>query len=295
MGKKSESIAVNGLLNIIIKCCHIIIPLITFPYLSRVLGAENYGKFSFALSINSYLLLITMLGIDTYAVREASRFRDDKRKLFEFTSQITFINMCSLLIALSSMAVLVTFNTKIKQYDILVYLLSMILICTFLGRDWINTVFEDYTYITIRYIVIQLIGVFAIFLFIKNAEDYILYTLIYSLTVSLGYIINLFYTQKYVKFGIAAKGAKKHIFPIILLFGGQIATNIYLQSDITMLGFFGTDSDVGIYTISSKIYLLSKMMINALTAVTIPRIVFSLGKGCSCESIEIHVHHNHRN
>ena len=71
---------------------------------------------------------------------------------------------------------------------------------------------------------------------------------------------------------------KRHLLPILILFGGQLAVTIYIQSDITMLGFFYSDKEVGVYTITSKIYMLVKGIINALTTVAIPRISYYLGE-----------------
>lgn len=274
-----KSIKLNSVLNIIRKCCNIIIPLFTFPYVSRILGPINYGKFSFSSSIINYFLLAALLGVETYAVREGARIRNDKNKIEKFISEVFSINILSMFFSYIVLIVLAFFNKTLSNYKEIILILSPIIPLTVLGREYINTIFEDYMYITFRYIIIQIIGIVAIYLFIKNANDYLMYTIIYMLVNILGYIINLFYTQKYCSLRITKHlNLRKHIIPIMVLFCGQLAVNIYIQSDITMLGVFRTDKEVGIYSITSKIYMLTKGMINAITLVALPRISYYLGR-----------------
>lgn len=273
-----KSVKVNGFLNIVQKSCHILIPLLIFPYLTRVLGAENFGKFSFANSIISYVILAAMLGVNSYAIREGARIRDDKKALSSFVSEVFSINIFSGLLAILFLICAVSFNSKLGEYDTLIYIMSLIVPATVLGRDYLNVIYEDFLYITLRYIIIQIIGVFMVFILVRESTHYIIYTGIYTFTMTAGYIINLFYTKKYAPIHLTFKlNLKKHLNPILILFCGQLATTIYIQSNITMIGIFKTDYEVGIYSFASKIYILSKSMINALTAVAIPRIVYYLG------------------
>ncbi len=274
-----NSIKLNGLLNVIKKCCNIILPLFIFPYISRVLGPTNYGKYSFANSIVTYFMLAALLGVETYAVREGARIRNDRKKIDQFISEVFSINLLSMVISMVVMFIIIGINGKLNNYKDPILILSLMIPCAVLGREYINIIFEDYIYITVRYIVIQIIGLIAIYVFVKNPEDYLVYTIIYMLTNSLGYIINLVYTHKYCSFKITRRlKLKKHLIPILILFCGQLAITIYVQSDITMLGIFQSDKEVGIYTITSKVYMLIKGMVNALTTVAIPRISYYLGE-----------------
>lgn len=273
-----KSVKINGMLNIIQKTCHILIPLLIFPYLTRVLGAENFGKFSFSQSIISYAILAAMLGVNTYAVREGARIRDDKTALSKFVSEIFSLNVISGFIAIVVLLGAISINSKLGEYDILIYILCLIVPATILGRDYINVIYEDFLYIALRYIIIQIIGVLFVFILIREPKHYVVYTGIYTFTMTAGYIINLFYTKKYVPIRLTLNlNLKKHLVPILILFCGDVATTIYLQSSITIIGILKDDYDVGVYTFASKIYILSKSMIYALTAVAIPRIVYYLG------------------
>ncbi|OWV05272.1 MULTISPECIES: flippase [unclassified Fibrobacter] len=273
-----NSVKINGVLNVVQRCCHILIPLLIFPYLTRILGAENFGKFSFSNSIISYVILVAMLGISTYAVREGARIRDDREAISQFTSEVFSINVVSGVIAIFGLFGFVFLFPKLGEYDTLIYIMCLMVPATILGRDFLNVVYEDFLYITLRYIVIQIVGVIMVFLLVRKSEDYTIYTGIYTFTMTFGYLINLFYTRKYapIRFTIHLN-LKKHLSPILILFCGQVATIIYIQSDVTMVGIFSGDFDVGVYTLASKIYILSKSVIYALTSVAIPRIVYLLG------------------
>ena len=275
----SRSVKKNGVLSVIQKTCHILIPLIIFPYLTRVLGADNFGKFNFANSVISYFLLFAMLGSSSYAVREGARIRDDREKLSKFVSEVFSINLLSGCLSFAALFLLIFLVPKLRLYSSLLCILSITIPATVFGRDYINTIFEDYLYITVRYIIIQMIGVVLVFALVHKPEHYVLYTLIYAFTASFGYCINLAYTRRYVPIRFTARlNLSRHIVPILILFCGHIATTIYIQSDITMVGIYLNDFHVGVYSFASKIYLLSKTMINALTIVAIPRIVYYLGK-----------------
>ena len=101
--KKKKSVGINAVLNIIKQCCAIIFPLITFPYASRVLGVENYGKVNFGTSIISYFTLLAGLGITNYAIREGARIRDDKKNFSAFVNEVFTINVVTTLISYAAL------------------------------------------------------------------------------------------------------------------------------------------------------------------------------------------------
>ena len=116
------------------------------------------------------------------------------------------------------------------------------------------------------------------FLFVKQPEHVIRYAAIMVLAYSGGHVLNFFYTQKYVPLRVTKKlNVKRHLKPILYLLGVNIAIQIYVRSDIVILGLFCTDSEVGIYTLSSKIYSIIKSLLNAIIMVILPRISNYIG------------------
>ena len=275
---KKKSIKVNAIWNTIRQCLSILFPLITYPYVSRVLGASNLGRYSFSESVVQILITISIIGIPTYSIREGSRIRDNKDALVDFCSEVFTLNCISVLFSYTLLAILVIFVPRIRLESVSVMVLSINILSKCIGRDWLNSIFEEYLYISIRYIVVHAISLGAIFLLVKKPEDILIYVTIMAFSQLGGNVLNVFYTNKKVpiKFKLSQK-TTKHLKPILLLFCSSIATTIYIRSDITILGFMRTNAEVGIYSMSSKIYTIVKSVLNALIMVSIPRLSYYLG------------------
>lgn len=268
------SVKKNAVLNVIKQACSILFPLITYPYVSRVLGSTSYGIYSFADSIVSYAVLIAGLGISTYAIREGSPIRDNQKKINQFSSEIFSINVISTIVAYLLLFFSIFVSTKIMADRKVIFVRSIMIILTTIGVDWINNIYEDFSYITIRYIVFQTISLVLMFAFVRSTRDILIYTFITVIAAAGGNVLNVFYVRKYVRIKFVLRGLSKHIKPIIILFANNVAVAIYVNSDITMLGFYVTNSQVGIYALASKIYNLAKLMINALIIALMPRLSY---------------------
>lgn len=274
-----KSLKKNAILNGIKQCCAIVFPLITFPYASRVLGNDGFGKYSFSYSVVSYFLLFAALGINTYAIREGSKIRDDKVKLEKFASEIFSINIFSVAVSYLLLFITLNISAKIQSYIPYILIQSVSMILTAVGTDWINSIYEDFSYITIRYILVQVIALILMFTFVKDSSDVIPYCVVSVIASTGGNALNLFYVRKYVKirFTICME-LKKNLLPLITLFINSVAIAIYVNSDITMLGFYYEDSVVGIYSFASKIYNILKQLVYAILVVAVPRIAYLIQK-----------------
>ncbi|MFS1664298.1 flippase [Streptococcus sp. zg-JUN1979] len=281
MTSKNSSLKLNSLLNVIRQLCVIIFPIITFPYASRVLGATNYGKVNFGLSIVSYILLIAGLGITNYAIREGARVRENTDKIQGFINQIFTLNIYSTIVAYIVLAVLLIFWDDLKPYTALIMVQSITVFFTTFGVDWINSIYEDYFYITLRYIICQIIAVVLMFTLVKDKDDYVIYALVMASSTVLANIWNWFHISKYqLKLRIVSlKETFPHWKPVLILFGSAVASLIYINSDITILGILSTNERVGYYSVSVKVYTLVKQLINAALIVAIPRFSYHLAQG----------------
>lgn len=273
-----KSICVNVIVNIINTILKFIFPLITFPYVSRVLGVEPIGKVNYANSIVSYFLLLAGLGISSYAIREGTIKRQDRNKFSDFASQMFSINMLSTIFSYLLLFILLFFEKELYAYKTLLLLLSSQIVCITLGMDWINTCYEEFVYIAVRTIIIQVISIGLIFVLIKDAEDYYWYAVIIAFSNVGANILNYIHIKKFVviKFTIST-AMIKHIKPIIYIFFACLASAIYTSLDTTMLGAIKGDYAVGIYSAAFKVYQIFKQGIFALIIVFEPRL-FSLAK-----------------
>ena len=281
---KEKDLKVNVVLNVIKTIFTMIFPLITFPYISRTLQVDNIGKVNFAMSLVSYFILIAGLGISTYAIREGSRLRDDKEELNKFVNQIFTINVVSTLISYTLLIIFILIVPKLQPYSIIIFILSINMLGNLIGIDWIYSIYEDYLYITIRTIIFQFISLIFIFLFINEKNDYINYAWILVISNLGPSILNYINSRRYIKLKITIRtNLKKHIKHILVIFASTIATTIYVNSDVTMIGIIDNNYSVGIYSTSVKVYTIFKTFIGAIIVVTLPRLSNYIAKQKSTE------------
>lgn len=269
----------NTLFNMIKVVAQLIFPLITFPYISRVLGATSVGKVNYANSIYSYLSLLATLSISTYAIRECSIVRDDKTKLNKTASQIFTINLYSTGFAYVVMFAIICIP-KFQTIQNLIIINSINMIFVTLGADWINNTFEDFKYITLRTIAFQILSLILMFLFVHNPSDYVKYVIISVIASSGSEVTNIFYKKKYVDLKFVKKPDFKKHFPVIMkYFASVVAQQIYVNSDIIMIGWMSTNRAVGLYSTASKIYNIINALLASIFVVTLPQASLSYGKG----------------
>lgn len=267
-----KSIKVNSVLNVVKTLSSIVFPLITFPYVSRVLLPENIGKVNFSISYVSYFALIASLGITTYAIRECSPLRNDHKKLEKSASEIFSINICTTLLAYILLAISLIRFHSLERYRTLIIIQSSTIIFATFGADWLNTVFEDFGYITLRSLLFQLISLVLTFVFVRVPSDYIKYALILVVSSSGANILNALYIRRHCKLHVTFKMRwRVHFIPILLLFVMIMAQNIFNSVDVTMLGLMKSDFEVGIYSTAFKIKNIIAQVGASLCWVMMPR------------------------
>lgn len=272
----SISIKKNTFFNMVKSVSAIVFPMISFPYASRVLLADNLGKVNFSNSVVSYFALIAGLGINTYAIRECSKVRHDKSKLEDIAGQLYTINIITTVLAYIALLVTLFIAKPLENYKSLIILQSVIIVATTVGADWMNTVMEDFKYITVRTILFQFLSLVLMILLVKTSDDYIIYALITVISSAGANIINVFYRKKYCHITIVRKiDFRRHLPPILYLFSMLLAQTIYVNSDTTILGIVKGDYEVGLYSVSVKIYNIVQALINSVTFAILPQLSFN--------------------
>ncbi|MDM8332200.1 flippase [Limosilactobacillus pontis] len=277
---KTKSLKINAFLNSLRGILNLIFPLITFPYISRVLSVSGIGKYNFSNSIVSYFVLIAGLGINTYAVREGAKYRDNKSKLISFANEIFTINTCSALIAYVLLFICLCVFVKLHSYVYCILIYSLQIFFSVIGVEWFFTIYEDFTYITIRSMIFQVISIIMLFIFVRHSNDYLNYAAVTVFATVGSNSLNFIRVEKRYHLHLLLKfNWKKHISPILILFAANIANLIYVNSDITILGLMKSNYVVGIYSVSSRIYNIIKSVLSAMLLVTVPRLALLYGKG----------------
>ncbi|HFD2051430.1 flippase [Clostridium perfringens] len=275
-----KKIAKNYLYNLTYQLLTVITPIITTPYISRVLGAEAIGENGFTLSIVQYFILIGTLGIPFYASREVAYNRDDKKKLSKTFFEI-FILQFVLTITLYTFMIFMFFNLEVfyKYREILV-IQSLYMLSSAIDISWLLTGTENFKKTAKRNIMVKLLSVIAIFIFVKSKSDLWKYAMIGSFSTLIGQLTlwrNIFQiiSFKYIK----NLKITKHIKPCILLFIPQIAVSIYTILDRVMIGIFSSVIEVGYYDQSQKIVKLALTFVTTFGTIMLPRIANMYSKG----------------
>lgn len=276
---KKKSLGVNAFLNALRSILNICFPLITFPYVSRILKVKGIGIYNFSNSIVSYFLLIAALGVSTYAIREGAKYRDDKEKISKFASEVFTINICSTIVAYILLFLCLILFSKLHDYIFCILIFSLQIFFTTIGTEWIYQIYEDYAYITLRSIVFQIISIILLFIFVRNSQDYLNYAAITVFSAVGSNVLNFICARQFCRIHLVFKfNWKIHLVPILIIFGANVANLIYVNSDITLLGLMKNDYVVGLYSVSSKVYQIVKTLIASILIVTVPRLAMLYGK-----------------
>lgn len=276
---KTKSLGKNAFLNGLRSVLNIIFPIITFPYVSRVLSVGELGKYNWSNSFVSYFLLIAGLGIATYAVREGAKLRNDRNEISAFASQVFSINILSTVVSYTLLFLCILIFPKIQSYSACIYIFSIQIVFTTLGTEWIYSIFEEYTYITIRSIVFKILSIFMLFVFVRRSGDYLNYAGITVFSAVGSNVLNYLHAKKFctIRFTFDIDW-KENLKPILIIFASSVAITIYLSLDTTLLGLINNNYVVGIYSVSTKMYNVVKQLIAAILTVTIPRFALLWGR-----------------
>ncbi|MDD3040489.1 flippase [Bacteroides sp.] len=279
---KLKSLKLNFVMNTFKTIMTIIFPFISFPYVSRILGVNVIGTVSYTESIVNYFLLFSSLGISAYGTREAARCRDDKSRLGKLVTELFVINLITMTVSYAAFGIFLK-CTK-NSYVGLMVVQSMIIFLTTVGMEWFFVATEDYRYLSLASIVCQLLALATLFAFVKNPRDYIIYAgVVVFATVGSGAVNYIYISRKIQLFSYPNLNLKRHIKPILIIFGTNLASAIYLNLDITMLGLMRGNNDVGLYTAAVKLYRASTKLLGCVSAVILPRISYYLSQNLKQE------------
>lgn len=278
--KKSPSLTLNVLMNIVLTLSSLIFPLITFPYVSRVLLADGNGKVQMATAFIAYFVLIAQLGIPTYGIRICAAVRDNKMALTRTVHELATIMLVTTTVSYVLFFLCLQWIPKLQQERSLYLISSLIILLNSLGMEWLFKAMEQYTYITVRSILFKLISVVAMFALVHKKEDYVIYAAIGVVAAAGSNVMNLTQLRKYIHLRpVGDYQISRHIKPVLILFAYVCATTIYTNIDSVMLGFMTTDADVGYYGVAVKIKMILVSIVTALGAVLLPRVSYYFEQG----------------
>lgn len=270
----AQSVKVNYILNLINTGTQMLFPLITFPYVCRVIEADGIGQINFFQSIISYISLFTCLGIPMYAIREIARDRSDVVQMNRTAMEILLLHSMLTLVGYAIVAILCLTVPQIQVNIPLFLILSLTIFFTAIGCEWFYQGIEDFKYITIRGLIIKTVSVVLLFIFVKSKTDLLYYGCYTVFGVLGGNIFNFFRLRKYIhreNIIFSELHIKRHIKPVLKVFSFSVVTSIYLQLNTVLLGFLKNALAVGCFAAATKVMQMLLTMSVCLGSVMMPR------------------------
>lgn len=261
----------NYLYNLSYQILAIFVPLITTPYVSRVLGAKGVGIFSYTHSIVHYFIIFGCLGLNLYGQREIAYVQHDRDKRDKVFWELVLFRIITVSISLLIFFFAFAFRGKYATYFLI---MCLDILASMVDISWFFQGIEDFKKIVARNFIIKIVGTLLIFLLVKTSDDLYLYVICHSATLFLGNLSMWMYIPKLVgKSNTRSLEIKKYIKPTIVLFVPQIAISIYTLLDKTMIGLLtGVEEEVAYYEQGQKIVKIVMTLITSLGTVMLPRV-----------------------
>lgn len=259
----------NYIYNLLYQIFLIIVPLITAPYLTRVLSSKTLGIYDYINSITSIITTFGLIGLQSYGFRQIAYFRDDKERVSKEFSSILILR----LMLLAIVTVVYIPISRVSEYRLYYNIQYLLILAQFVDVSWVFIGFEDLKIVSFRNFLAKFITVLGIFIFLRDDADLWKYFAVFALSTLVTTLSVYPVLKKYVSFiRTDLKTIRRHIVPSVKLFIPQVATLLYLQFDKVMLKSMTREaSQVAYYAYAEKIINIPLAAITALSTVMMPR------------------------
>ena len=297
MARSPHSITYNFIMNAALSVSSFLYPLITYPYVTRVLGAEYYGKVVFASYVATWVSMFAQLGIPTYGIRACAACRNDKAKLRKTVLEILTLNVITALLVYAVFILTLFLVPRFRQDPALFLIITIPVLLNAFGADWFYKGLEEYGYVTARDTLFRVLSIIVLFLTMHTRADYRIYGVMIAVADGGPGIMNFLRLRKQLggfSDGQAAQAAdtaridwQQHVKPVLTFFMLSVAISIYTSMDVVMLGFLSSDTQVGYYGAATRMKALAVSFVTALGGVLMPRVSNYLAEGKEQEFREL--------
>lgn len=269
---KNKSLTANSIFYLIYNVINVIFPFITGIYVTHILIPDAIGQVEIARNFVQYFVILSYLGIPTYALREISKYRKEKNKLNEIYSELMIINFISTLVFSLLYLILIFVIPQYRKNIILFLIVGISIVINVFNNSWLFEALEEFKYIAIRNLIFKIFSFVLLIIFVKKPNDYLIYAAITVIGTVGNYILNIVNSKKFIKITFKNLNLKRHLKSIFLLVVVNLAIEIYSLIDITMLGFMSSKKNVAFYSYGMKIHNILLKIINTFTVVLVPKI-----------------------
>lgn len=245
----------------------ILIPIVTTPYITRTLGPEKSGDFSFANAITYYFIMFIMLGLNNYGNRTVAKVRDDKKNLSR-----NFFEIYGMQLVLGIFVTALYFMyCALFSNNILSWIMMINVVSAIIDINWLYFGLEKFKLTVSRSILIKIITTISVFVFVKKPDDVVIYALILSIGTLASNICLWYFLKREISYTkVKINDIFKHIKPNLVLFIPIVAISLYKYMDKIMLGILSDKSNVGFYDYSEKILQIPMALVNSLATIMLP-------------------------
>lgn len=272
---KEKTLKSNVAYNFIYTSLNLLFPIITAPYVSRILGASLLGRVNFATVVVNWFILFATFGTTTYGIREISRNKNDKVKIASSFSEIVFINALFSLLALFAYVISIFTVGRFQEDPLLFSIFGLNILFNILNIDWFFQGIEEYKYITVRNAIVKIISLISIFVFVRNEGDYYYYGVISVLVMGCNSIFNYVHSRKIVNLDFKNNFAPwKHIRHLSVFFFHTFLVNIYTNFDQLIVGFLIGDTSVAFLNRAKILINMCASISTSVSNATLPRAAY---------------------
>lgn len=266
----------NYLYNLILSIVNILFPILSFPYVSRVIGPTGIGKVQFITSFAQYFAIVAALGIPIYGIREVAKYKHDKKALSAVSTEL-FIIYISTSVLLSVVYLGVIFLFPYFREDQSLYLAAgFLVLLAFSSLDWFFAGLEEFKSIALRSVAVKILSLLLLYLFVNDAGDYKEYLFVTMFSLLGNNLISLVILLKKIEVSRSMLAVKRHLMPLLLIFSTTVATSLYTVLDTVLLGFLADAEAVGLYTAASKLSKITIPFLTSMGIVFIPQLTKKL-------------------
>lgn len=280
MAERRPSIKLNMVLNVLLTISSIVFPLITLPYVTRVLGPDGIGKVYFATSVITLFSMFAELGIPVYGIRACAQVRDDRLALTRTAHEILMINLAACAAVYAVFAVSLAAVPALAANRTMLIIMSSGMLLNALGAEWLYKALEKYRYITVRTIAFKAIALVGIFALVRQEGDHIIYGCLTIFAAAASNLVNMCELRRHIDLRLCGGySPARHIRPMLVIFMMLVATAVYTNIDMLFLGIMKGDAEAGLYGVSVKIKLGMVNLVTAVSAVLLPRMSYYIDRG----------------
>lgn len=266
------SLKTNVVWNVVRVGANMLFPIITLPYINRVLGPYNIGLYNYINSIVAYFILFASLGFPLYGTREVTKYREDHVLLEDRINSIfTSIVVSSIIVMAFYLFFAICYHGSTIALCII---LGLAIILNSISFDWFFQGIEDFKYVTVRSVIFKIISAAALFLLVKTRNDLLIYACINTFAIFGSNIVNCWKINHYLKLRLNIKGFKKNLKGASILFVGSIIASLYTQINSVMLGSLGSIVAVAYYTTGDRFIQICLQIMNSFSMAIMPRVSY---------------------